>query len=901
MEENTDMSGSISGTQLNAAVSTDGCVLLEWGAASATIAKSTTLLQQDIFAAYDSATIDWLLYVGFADPAVSLSPTLDFWRRFSALFVHQLRLTPDLETDRQQVQISPPESQLTELLQLLPAMAGGEYVTTELLCSRWIHLNTTFATQIAAFTGTVAEFIQRFSPSSHLVGRIYFHLVENKDGELPFAFLATYSTKMGTQGQSKHLPLKYALQEYQDDNDKLLDLLVTVHAAARDSELIAALLESNELFYPLAWSSSEAHTFLQEVSGYEEAGILCRIPDWWQSKGAKISVSASIGENPPPMVGMTALLDFTPRLMVGDEEISADEVRRLLDEVNGLAFIKNKWVAVDHDKLAQTLAVYENARKIAARDGLTLAEAMRLQLRPETMLAHSEDGAILAVENGEWLQTLFARMDNPSLLPPVATDSSFKAELRPYQHDGLRWLCGQHGFGFGCCLADDMGLGKTVQVIAFLNTLSNGKKTGEDLHPSLLVIPASLLSNWDQEIKRFWPQMKVFMAHPAMHKGHRVVAPSKDALAKLDLVITTYALVQRYEWLQQRHWHYVILDEAQAIKNPRTKQTLAVKNISAVNRIAMTGTPVENRLSDLWSLFDFINPGLLGTAKEFTTFTKGLADHPDGYGRLRRMISPFILRRLKSDKSIISDLPDKVEMKSWATLSKKQAVIYQQLVDGITEQLEQSDGIQRKGMILAALTKFKQICNHPDQYTGVDGYTENDSGKFGRLREICTTIHEKRERVLIFTQFKEITEPLARFLETVFVQPGLIIHGSIAVGKRKKIIEQFQGDAYIPFMVLSLKAGGVGLNLTKANHVIHFDRWWNPAVENQATDRAFRIGQHKAVMVHKFVTKGTIEEKIDAMLTKKGELAADVVAASGETWLTEMDNSQLTEMFTLTK
>jgi non-specific serine/threonine protein kinase len=265
------------------------------------------------------------------------------------------------------------------------------------------------------------------------------------------------------------------------------------------------------------------------------------------------------------------------------------------------------------------------------------------------------------------------------------------------------------------------------------------------------------------------------------------------------------------------------------------------------------------------------------------------------------MISPFILRRLKSDKSIISDLPNKVEMKSWATLSRKQAVIYQQLVDNISKKLETTDGIQRKGMILAALTKFKQICNHPDQYAGVDGYIEKDSGKFARLREICSIIHEKRERVLIFTQFKEMTAPLAHFLETVFEQPGLILHGSVPVVKRKKIIAQFQGNDYIPFMVLSLKAGGVGLNLTNANHVIHFDRWWNPAVENQATDRAFRIGQQKKVMVHKFITKGTIEEKIDEMLTKKAKLSADVVAASGETWLTEMDNAELADLFSLKK
>jgi non-specific serine/threonine protein kinase len=263
------------------------------------------------------------------------------------------------------------------------------------------------------------------------------------------------------------------------------------------------------------------------------------------------------------------------------------------------------------------------------------------------------------------------------------------------------------------------------------------------------------------------------------------------------------------------------------------------------------------------------------------------------------MTGPFILRRLKSDKSIISALPDKVELKAWADLSRKQAVIYRQLVDNITTALEETDGMQRRGMILAALTKFKQICNHPDQYAGVDGFAEKESGKFGRLREICTTIHEKREQVLVFTQFKEMTAPLARFLEEVFDRPGLVLHGSVAVARRRKIIEQFQSERYIPFMVLSLKAGGVGLNLTRANHVIHFDRWWNPAVENQATDRAFRIGQDKKVMVHKFITRGTIEEKIDAMLESKKELAREVVASGAETWLTEMDNDELKTLFSL--
>ena len=884
---------------LQAVLLPDGTLQLEDNSRNGKQTRSSTLLQQEIFSAYKKDRRNWLLFLGFSDPGVSLPGSLDFWRRFSALFVHHLRLTPDLEELRHLVKIPLPEQEVAELLETLPPMIGGEYINSRLMVAFWSALTTSFTTSIKKFSGSVAEYIHHYSPNSHLLGRIYFHLVENKDDDAPFAFLATYSTRMGGHGHSKHLPLKYALQEYRDDSNKLLELLTTVYEAAKESALITELLESDDLFSPLAWTSGDAHTFLQEVPLYEEAGILCRIPDWWKVKGAAVTLRISMGEQKPAMVGMAALLDFSPRLMIGEDEMSMEEARRLLDEVDGLAFIKNKWVTVDREKLKQTLLAYEEAQKLTEQEGITLAEAMRLQLHSGTELLTTKGADMLEIGHGQWLQSVFNKMVHPGKLPQVFTNDRFKAQLRPYQEEGLRWLSELDNLGFGACLADDMGLGKTVQILAFLNILADRNRPGKKTVASLLIIPASLLANWEQEIEKFFPDLRVFFAHPSMHTPHRVTPPTKKNLARLDLVITTYALAQRYEWLNEHKWNYVILDEAQAIKNPGTKQTRAVKKIPAANRIAMTGTPVENRLSDFWSLFDFVNPGLLGTSKEFAAFSKGLADRPDGYGRLRRMTAPFILRRLKTDSSIISDLPDKVEVKSWATLSRKQTVIYQQLVDNMAELLESAAGIQRKGMILAALTKFKQICNHPDQYAGVSGYNEKESGKFVRLREISTTIHEKREQMLVFTQFKEMTEPLANFLEKLFGRPGLIIHGSVPVGKRKKIIEQFQSDKYVPFMVLSLKAGGVGLNLTRANHVIHFDRWWNPAVENQATDRVFRIGQKKKVMVHKFITRGTIEEKIDEMLEQKAQLSVDVLAPSGESWLTEMKNDELSDLFRL--
>ncbi|MBW2220187.1 MAG: DEAD/DEAH box helicase, partial [Deltaproteobacteria bacterium] len=511
-----------------------------------------------------------------------------------------------------------------------------------------------------------------------------------------------------------------------------------------------------------------------------------------------------------------------------------------------------------------------------------------------------------SVSNGKWLESVIRKLLKPDLITSVTPDSTFKGELREYQQSGLNWLYFLHSLRFGACLADDMGLGKTIQVLAFLNSLkSNSKKSGKPGKASLLVIPASLISNWVNEIKRFSPDIKFHIAHPTANSEKNAKPGDKKSpdafdLDTFDLVITTYALVQKYEWLQSYSWNYLILDEAQAIKNPGTKQTRAIKKLTAGNRIIMTGTPIENRLTDIWSLFDFLNPGLLGNFKEFKKFSKDLKNDHSGYSRLRRLISPYILRRLKIDKSVISDLPDKVEMKTYAALSKKQILLYKQMVEGIKITIAETKGIQRKGLILASLIKFKQLCNHPDQFLGTGEFEEKASGKFLRLREICEIIYEKREKVLVFTQFKEITEPLHDFLENIFKSKGLVLHGSVAVGKRKKLIEQFQSrDYHAPFMVLSLKAGGVGLNLTEANHVIHFDRWWNPAVENQATDRAFRIGQKKNVIVHKFLTKGTVEEKIDMMLEEKSRLSEDVIASDGNAWVTEMKNDELIDLFRL--
>ena len=885
-------------SELAAVVMPDGTIQLEWVGPSAKLNNATGLLQHTIFEHYSADPDNWLLFLGFCQKSTPLSPSLGFWRSFVALFARKLRLTPEIEKQRDRVVLPLESSELQELIGCIPLMTGSEYVGEELLSSMWQLLHVIFARKIASSTGTIEVFIKGFSPEIHLAGRIYFHLVENRKGSAPFAFLATYSTALNADGESRHLPLKYALEEYKGDHGKLLELLVNVTDAARESELINELLESGELFSPLSWSTREAYAFLKEIRLYEDCGILCRIPNWWKGQAARIGVSVSIGEKNPTMVGLAALLDFRPRLMVGDAEISEEEARRLLRESEGLAFIKNKWIAVDPEKLRQTLSAYEKARELGEDEGLSFRDAMRLSMNPDTILGVDDAVTVTGVSHGNWLQSVMDKLHHPELIAGVAVGPGFKANLRGYQQQGLQWLCFLDSLRLGACLADDMGLGKTIQILAFLHVLKN-RRTNQSGPASLLVMPASLLSNWAGELTSFAPDLQFFVAHPDFHKPQRVPCLPPEQIDALDLVITTYALVQRYDWLRDYAWQTVILDEAQAIKNPGAKQTRAVKDLNAGNRIIMTGTPIENRMSDLWSLFDFVNPGLLGTAKEFTAFTKGLADGPAGYTHLRRVISPFILRRMKTDKSIISDLPDKVEVKTWAHLGKKQAILYQEIVETIKESLVEAEGIQRKGMILSALMKFKQLCNHPSQYLGLDIFDEKESGKFERLREICETVYEKREKVLVFTQFQEMTAPLSRFLAGIFHREGVVLHGGVPVGKRKELVARFQSHDYVPFFVLSLKAGGVGLNLTAANHVIHFDRWWNPAVENQATDRAFRIGQKKNVMVHKFLTKGTIEEKIDAMLERKLQMSQEIIAPTGENWITEMNNDELLNLFTL--
>jgi len=885
-------------SELNAVILPSGRMELEWNPVEDPIGRDQRLLQDELWKRIGEDYESFLLFLGFSDPSVPLSVSLDYWRKVTGRFAEELVRTPDLEALRHKATVDLTDSQAAEMLDSAPFMPGSEYLKRDLLDNLWSLLNATYQRQVKSYKGSVADFVRTLSPKVHLVGRVFFHLVESKKDAYPFAFLATYSTGLDQKSGCKHVPLKHALAEYGADSRKLLDLLATVHQAAAESQFLSGVLDSGEIFHPLALSAGEAYTVLKEIPVYERAGILCRIPNWWKNRAAGLRVNIQIGDAHPSSLGMDALLDFDAKLLLGDSPISAEEARRLLDESEGLAFIKGKWVEVDRDRLEQTLWAYEKAQKLMAQEDLTLREAMRLQLDAGKALGLSEDNIEVEISHGQWLESVVARLREPQRIDSVRLPSLFKATLRPYQRQGLDWLCFLNSLQFGALLADDMGLGKTVELLAMLS-VQTAEGFREGPKTSLLILPASLIGNWTSEIERFLPSLRYFVAHPS-GGADRDTLNRGPALDEVDLVITTYGLCQKYTWIQGVRWNCIVLDEAQAIKNPGTKQTRAVKKLHARNRIIMTGTPIENRLSDLWSLFDFLNPGLMGTAEEFSGFSRRLNRDPSGYARLKKIVGPYILRRLKTDKTVISDLPEKIEMKTYAELSRKQVVLYEDLVKQLRRTLqEQADGIRRKGLILASLMKFKQLCNHPDQYLGQGQFAELDSGKFQRLRPICETIFEKRERVLVFTQFKEMTEPLKKYLETIFGHDGLVLHGGTPVGKRRQMIERFQSDEYTPFMVLSLKAGGVGLNLTAANHVVHFDRWWNPAVEDQATDRAFRIGQQKNVVVHKFVTKGTVEEKIDKMLAEKAELSRQIIPDSGEAWITEMNDKELIKLFTL--
>jgi SNF2 family DNA or RNA helicase len=635
-----------------------------------------------------------------------------------------------------------------------------------------------------------------------------------------------------------------------------------------------------------------AHRFLRAGAPVlHAAGFGVLLPSWWQRPSSRLGARLQArGRTAPGTVatsagglGLDALVDYRWEVALGDQPLSADELESLAKLKTPLVRLRGQWVELDPKRLAAGLRLLRSTGELTVADLLRLGLADADQPAALPVLEVTADGAL-----GDLLAGQAERR-----LTPLDPPSGFHGTLRPYQRRGLAWLAFLQSLGLGAVLADDMGLGKTVQLLALL--AGDPPETG----PTLLVCPMSLVGNWQREAGRFTPKLRVHVHHGAERARG---AEFSAAVHAADLVLTTYSVAARDAFeLAGVDWHRVVIDEAQAIKNASTRQAEAVRSLPARHRIAVTGTPVENRLADLWSLMQFANPGLLGPA---ATFRKKFAEPIERHGdaevaaRLRRMTGPFVLRRLKTDSSIISDLPEKLEMEVLCNLTAEQASLYQAVVDDMMAKIESSDGMERRGLVLATMTRLKQICNHPAQLLRDGSALPGRSGKLARLEEILDEVLAAGEKALLFTQYAEFGGMLRGHLSARFGREVLYLHGGVGKADRDAMVTRFQSTGGPPLFVLSLKAGGTGLTLTAANHVVHVDRWWNPAVEDQATDRAFRIGQRRRVQVRKFVCAGTVEEKVAAMIAEKRSLAASVVG-SGEQWVTELSTGQLRELFAL--
>ncbi|MBI4907329.1 MAG: DEAD/DEAH box helicase [Acidobacteria bacterium] len=871
---------------------------------SAEAAPLDFLLAERLQGAFGRGPGHGLLQLGANEVGTVLPPVFSYWRDFGSAYVTALCMHTETDATPRKVP-APPIAELEQLVMAAPPITGAEYLTAEVLGALWQELDAAFGIELAESKSGIQEFLKARNAAWNLVGRVHFNLAENrKDPDAPFAFLATYTTRLTAGAKAQHLPLGKALGEYAGaaNKDRLLSLLLPVQRASETCPWLKSLVDGGEIFHPLRWTPAEAMQLLRDVPHLESAGVVVRMPATWQAnRPPRPKVSGRIGGNSPAGVGFEALLDFQMEVTLDGERLTAEEIRELLAKSDGLAQVRGRWVEVDAERLRRMLEHFEEVERTAAEQGLGFRDAARLLAGADVTGSDAAEWDSVGwseVVAGPWLAETLKGLRSPEGLARVDPGAELRATLRPYQQVGVRWLYLVAKLGLGACLADDMGLGKTIQVLSLLLVLKSQR--GGESQPSLLVAPASLLANWASEIERFAPGLKALIAHPSALPATALKAGAPEGLRDVDLVITSYGSLLRVPWIAESRWHMVVIDEAQAIKNPGAKQTQTVKALQASARFALTGTPIENRLGDLWSIFDFVNPGLLGSAKEFGKFVKRLEDRPHNpYGPLRELVRPYILRRLKTDRAVIADLPDKIEVKAFCQLSRKQAALYEQSVKELATQLEDAEGIQRKGLVLSFLMRFKQICNHPSQWLGDGSWGEDESGKWARLRDIAEVIAAKQEKMLVFTQFREVIGPLERFLGSIFVRPGLVLHGETDVKKRKEIVRRFQDDEAVGYFVLSLKAGGAGLNLTAASHVVHFDRWWNPAVENQATDRAFRIGQTKNVLVHKFVCRGTVEEKIDQLIESKRQLSTDLLEGGADLLLTEMKDEDLLRLVAL--
>ena len=703
--------------------------------------------------------------------------------------------------------------------------------------------------------------------------------------------------------RTKSSALTFLKKRLKDPQEQLLADL------GRAARVLPQMEKSLESARPtgMELETEEAYSFLRQSAPLlEQNGFGVLLPPWWERPGSRLGIKLRLKDAPkkesrigPALFGLNALVKYDWQLSLGDCALTEAEFAELARLKVPLIQIRGEWMELRPQEIEAAIKFFQKNRN---RE-MTLAEALRLaQNLPSQRLPDVESPLpILGLQaEGQIEEMLSALSDPGGRMEPVCPPQRFQGTLRPYQLRGVSWLLYLHSLGLGACLADDMGLGKTVELIAFLlhERENEDNEPTDGPGPALLICPLSVVGNWQKELERFAPHLRVLVHHGLNRLfGHDFL----ESVAGKDVVITTYALAQRDEEdLSAVPWSHVVLDEAQNIKNQAARQTQSIKRLKAEQKIALTGTPVENRLSELWSIMDFLNPGYLGSAESFRKdFVLPIEKYKNKRRSeaLRSIIQPFILRRLKTDPTVINDLPDKIEMKVNCNLTPEQASLYAAVVEEMLGRIESTEGIERKGQILAALTKLKQICNHPALFLQDGSPLDGRSGKLSRLEEMLYEAAAEGDRALIFTQFAGMGAMLRHDLQEKLGIEALFLHGKTSKKQRDDMIQRFQAGGS-PIFILSLKAGGFGLNLTAANQVFHFDRWWNPAVENQATDRAFRIGQKKNVFVHKFVCLGTLEEQIDQMIEQKKALAESVIGTS-EAWLTELSNDALRQMLTL--
>jgi SNF2 family DNA or RNA helicase len=798
---------------------------------------------------------------------------------------------------------------LTEIVTHTASSAAFDKQIADSLIDRCFHLDLTPRTDEAALkeyqqwqawrqkitrTQTVAAFhlcFQLIAPAKESEAwQLQFQVAAKQDPSLKVA-LFDYWRMSRNQ-------LKEFYQQFGADFEQ--NLLLNLGYAARIYPKLWDGLETDqpvEVFLDLAG----AFEFLRESAWVlEDAGYKVIVPAWYTPEGrrrAKLRLKPSVsksagGKKSKSYFSFDTLVQYQYELSIGGERVSEQEWQQLVNAKTPLVKFRGEWVELDQQKLGEMLQFWQSHQQKTPE--MSLLDLMKFS-------ATESDEFELDLDRDTVLADLLAKLNDKSRLEPIADPSNLNGTLREYQKRGVSWLNYLENLGLNGCLADDMGLGKTIQVIA---RLVHEKAEGQIKRPTLLIVPTSVIGNWRKEIEKFAPHLRTTVHHGSTRL--KDASAFQSACEELDVVITSFTLARSDEkLLSSLEWQRVVVDEAQNIKNPKAAQTKAIVKLPSRHRLALTGTPVENRLLDLWSIFNFLNPGYLGKEahfrKEFETPIQKDNDRVKS-ATLKKLVEPLILRRVKTDQAIIKDLPDKVEQKLFCNLTKEQASLYEAVVKDVEQKIQTTEGIERKGLILSTLMKLKQICNHPMQFLH-DGseFSPDRSHKLSRLADMVAEVMAEGESLLIFSQFTEIGEALEKYCKHTCHYNTYYLHGGTSRKKREQIISEFQNPETEPsIFVLSLKAGGVGITLTKANHVFHFDRWWNPAVEDQATDRAFRIGQTKNVFVHKFVAIGTLEERIDQMIEDKKKLAGAIVG-SDESWLTELDNEAFKQLIALNR